>query len=374
MDKETNSFFELFYGVRRLILLTFYIVSVVALGSVIVVLLNTAGVAPPIQVLVVLLLSVVSIGGGAFLYVMLELPQIGYSFDQIKNDIAAGRMRTANQFSQRLVTLLCRHFSFAFFATEYAFIKVQQEKPVASDPAVLAALSADDLARLLTLSQETEAVIYVGKYDVAGKGYHLHLVPIYFGQRWLGYIGLLTHQKLWRIFTHFLVDFENNYVDDQLVHVLDLQKQALQKQFYREMDVFSDKIARQAYTSIETYMQEVADFLVSYVGCAGALFVAVYNEAYVTTFTRPVDEAEIVAYYRDRLAQDGSALAPALLSDVVPQFTAVCEIPIILDELLGLIVLFDDEPDRLTYFFNTLVEVEHIKLNSDLRCLALQLI
>lgn len=373
MKKETSSFFELFYGVRRLILLTFYIVSVVAFASVLVVSLNLAEVAIPWQVLVVLLLFVVSVGGGAFLYVMLELPQIGYGFDEIKNDIAAGKLNTAEQFSQRLVDLLCRHFSFAFFATEYAFIKVQQEKVIGSDPAIFTYLSADDLAQCLARSLETEAVIYIDQYTIADKTYHLHLIPIYFGRQWLGYIGILTQQKLWHIFTRFLVDFENNYVDDQLVHVLDLQKQALQKQFYREIDVFSDKIARQAYTSIETYMQDVVSFLVGYIDCAGAIFISVYDDTCVTMFARPVNEADLVAYCRSRLAMGESVLMPIILSDVVPQFTAVFELPIVLDELQGMIVLFDDDPDRFAYYFNTLVEIESIKLDSDFRCLAVQL-
>jgi hypothetical protein len=41
--------------------------------------------------------------------------------------------------------------------------------------------------------------------------------------------------------------------------------------------------------------------------------------------------------------------------------------------LQGILLLFDDGPENLTYFFNTLVEIERIKLDSDLQNLALHL-
>jgi len=373
VKNETSSFFELFYGVRRLLLLTFYLVSVIAFGLVTLVLLNLAQVAATWQLLVSLLIFVAGIGGGAFLYVLLELPKIGYGFDQIKNDIASGKIKSPEQFSHRVVDLLCRYFSFAFFSVEYAFIKVQQEKPIGSDQAILEDLSAVDLDQLLKLSQNTETVTYVGKYTVKGKAYHLQLIPIYFGQEWLGYIGILTHQRLWKIFTRFLVDFENNYVDDQLVHVLDLQKQVIQKQFYREIDVFSDKIAKQVYTSIDEYLRDVVEFLVSYTHCAGGLFATIYQEDCVTTFTEPVDEKRIEDHYRHRFSKSVTVVQPGIVSDPSVPFDTVFELPIFLDQLQGILLLFDDGPDRFAYFFNTLVEIESIKLHSDLKNLAIQL-
>ncbi|MFO7539759.1 MAG: hypothetical protein R6X32_17100 [Chloroflexota bacterium] len=373
MNNKTTSFFELFYGVRRLLLLTFYLVSVIAFGLVVLVLLNIAQVAVPWQVLVSLLIFVASIGGGAFLYVLLELPKIGYDFDKIKNDIASGNIKSPEQFSRRVVDLLCRYFSFTFFSVEYAFIKVQQKKLIASDQVILDDLSAAELNQLLKLSQDTEDVTYVGKYTIKGTAYHLHLIPIYFGQEWLGYIGIFTHQRLWRIFTRFLVDFENNYVDDQLVHVLDLQKQVIQKQFYREINVFSDKIAQQVYTSIDEYLRDIVEFLVSYTQCVGGLFATIYQEDCVTTFTRPVDKKGIEAHYRHRFNKGGAVIQPGIVSDPAVPFDAVFELPIFLDQLQGILLLFDDDPDNFTYFFNTLIEIESIKLHSDLRNLAIQL-
>jgi hypothetical protein len=373
VKNKTNSYFELFYGVRRLLLLTFYLVSVIAFGLVVLILLNIARVAVTWQVLVTLLIFVASISGGAFLYVLLELPKIGYDFDKIKNDIASGNIKSPEQFSRRVVDLLCRYFSFAFFSVEYAFIKVQQEKPVGSDQVIFDDLSATKLDQLLQLSLATEDVVYVGKHNVKGTAYHLYLIPIYFGQEWLGYIGILTHQKLWKIFTRFLVDFENNYVDDQLVHVLDLQKQVTQKQFYREITVFSDKIAKQVYTSIDEYLRDIVEFLVSYTHCVGGLFATIYQEDCVTTFTKPVDEKHIEDHYRHRFSKGQLVLAPGIVSDPAVPFDTIFELPIFLDQLQGILLLFDDGPENLTYFFNTLVEIERIKLDSDLQNLALHL-
>jgi hypothetical protein len=49
-------------------------------------------------------------------------------------------------------------------------------------------------------------------------------IPIWFGERWLGTIGILTPFKLLKIFQRYLSEIENLYIDDQLLHVLNLHK------------------------------------------------------------------------------------------------------------------------------------------------------
>jgi hypothetical protein len=84
-------------------------------------------------------------------------------------------------------------------------------------------IAASTFASILDESKATENCIQAGKFLVGKKHYHLYIIPIWFGEEWLGYIGIFTERKLGKLFRAFLSDFENNYVDDQLKHVLNFK-------------------------------------------------------------------------------------------------------------------------------------------------------
>ena len=66
---------------------------------------------------------------------------------------------------------------------------------------------------MLNKSQGTEEVTYIGSYNISGKKHHLYIIPIWFGNEWLGYIGILTENRLLKIFCSFLAYLENIYLD-----------------------------------------------------------------------------------------------------------------------------------------------------------------
>jgi hypothetical protein len=77
-----------------------------------------------------------------------------------------------------------------------------------------------DEQELTRKSQLTEELINLGKVSVQGQKLYGYLVPIWFGKEWLGYFFVLTDTRLLKMFADYLCVFEEQFVDDQLMHVL----------------------------------------------------------------------------------------------------------------------------------------------------------
>ncbi len=73
---------------------------------------------------------------------------------------------------------------------------------------------------MLIQSQSSVEVEYFKKVKISDATYHLYVLPIQFGEDWLGYVGLLSTNKLLKLFRSFLAGFEDTCIDDQVVHVL----------------------------------------------------------------------------------------------------------------------------------------------------------
>jgi len=114
-------FFDVIYGIRKKILLSFYSISVIIFGGFFITIIGCllGGSNDKLvlfgMVMFCLILTIAAVVAGSFLSVILELPEIAYDFDKIKNDIASRKIITPQIFSERLVSLLCAYFRFSFF-------------------------------------------------------------------------------------------------------------------------------------------------------------------------------------------------------------------------------------------------------------------
>lgn len=366
---EKERFSDIFFGFRKNLLLTSYILSVVAFGVLVVLLLGyIPNIGSRVQIFFGIIMTIIGIVVGAFISVFLDLPKIAHDFDEIKNDIAARKIADPETFGIRLASLLCDYFKFFRFTIKYAFVKIVDTSYVYSDNVILSCIEPSEFTSILDKSQQTENIFYMKPHYVDGKRYHLYIIPIWFSDEWLGYIGILTPTKLLRIFRFFLADFENYYVDDQLVHVLDIKKQHIQKQFYRDIDVFSNKITKQIYSDIQEYQKDLLSFLVNQIDCAGGLFATIYTDDCVLFFrNKAIDTSVFLKYYR----KYSPPMTARIISDPNIPFDYVFEIPILVDKLQGIIYLFDDSDQHFEYFYQTCVEIENIKLDNDLENIAL---
>lgn len=156
---------------------------------------------------------------GAWLWVLIKIPQgIVREFDEIKNQIAAGEITNSTDFSKALAEFLVEYFSFFRFDVVSAQVKTKTAEAVifpGNAPPIKI-----DVQLLVKKSQETEELIPLGRIVAGEQSLYGYLVPIWFGSEWLGYFCVFTDTKLFRIFKDFLKNFEEQFVDDQLMHVI----------------------------------------------------------------------------------------------------------------------------------------------------------
>jgi hypothetical protein len=160
---------------------------------------------------------------GAWLWVLIKIPQgIAREYDAIKNQIAGGEIANSADFSKALAKFLVEYFSFFRFDVVAVQVKIKSGKPFHFPgdefPVKIEAQT------LTEKSRETEGLVPLGKIAAGGQSLHGYLVPIWFGNEWLGYFCVFTDTKLIKIFRGILETFEEQYVDDQLMHVINSER------------------------------------------------------------------------------------------------------------------------------------------------------
>ena len=221
--EKSDLIWGIFYDIRKKILFSFYILSITSFGIILIIGIGHITAASlKIQIGVALLTLIAGTVSGAILSVILDLPQIGYYFDEIKNDIALKKIETPEIFADRLSTLFCDYFTFYFFTVKFCFVIIEDSAYFKSDDTVLKIIDQSTLDDINLRSRKTEDVFYNGSYPFDDKNIHLYIIPIWFGERWLGTVGIFTPNKLLKIFQRYLNEIENLYIDDQLLHVLSL--------------------------------------------------------------------------------------------------------------------------------------------------------
>jgi len=156
---------------------------------------------------------------GAWLWVLIKIPQgLSREYDAIKNQIASGEISNPKEFSNALAEFLVGYFSFFRFDVVAAQVKVKDNAPI-TFPESGFNIEIDEY-ELTQKSKETEGLISLGRVSAQGQKCYAYLVPIWFGKAWLGYFCVFTDTRLLKIFADYLNIFEEQFVDDQLMHVL----------------------------------------------------------------------------------------------------------------------------------------------------------
>jgi hypothetical protein len=161
---------------------------------------------------------------GTFIYLLSYIPfNLSSAFDPIKNDIAIGRIRTLESFGKRITAFITGFFNFAFLDIEYAIFHHKDLGIISdqADPAILKDLTALDIDGSISGQDQ---IMYRGKSMVNGKSFHFYVLPVRFGNQTLACIGLLSARRISRFFRKFIMEFENNFLDDQLMHVINYSK------------------------------------------------------------------------------------------------------------------------------------------------------
>lgn len=212
--------YSLIYNVQRIILLVFYTTTMIGLSIPLargVVALSPNNLFPLVAVLVLYMVLVIVLG--SFINLLSYIPfNLATAFDPIKNEIAAGRISDMKQLGESITRFITSFFDFSFLDIEVAFMETEGSGLISHED--LSGISQVlETFGMLEKSRNLEEITRAGRITHAGRNYHLYILPIWIGEDWLGYLGLLSRNRIGRLFQGILMEFEDNFVDDQVLYV-----------------------------------------------------------------------------------------------------------------------------------------------------------
>ena len=213
------------YNVQRMILLVFYATTAIALSIPI-----TMGMMrlvpdqffPVFIVLILYLVGVIVLG--SLIHVISFIPfNLATSFDPIKNEIASREIQSMEQLGKRITEFTVNFFNFSFLDITHAYLETAHSGLIShrKHKGLEKVLEA---YQMLEKSQELEEVIHAGEISLPEGAYQLYILPIWLGEHWLGYMALLSEKRISRFFLRFLSEYENNFLDDQIMHIVHFTK------------------------------------------------------------------------------------------------------------------------------------------------------
>ncbi len=175
-----------------------------------------------ILIIISLGLLVLATLGWAFLYILFSIPQrLAESFDSIKNDISSGKINQLDDFAEEVCSFLVRFYNYSFFDIHYSAMKIAGKDMHFSSELITEAL---DWRKVEDEAGNSENIIYHKKIQVDDKKLHSYTIPVYFGDRLLGFFSVFTPHSLGKLRLKLLSDLENFYIDDQLIHVINMEE------------------------------------------------------------------------------------------------------------------------------------------------------
>lgn len=168
-----------------------------------------------IELVAAILLFVFSL----YFFVINEIPKtLPRKFDVLKNKIANQEIDTVERFSKELNEFIIKFFNFITFDINYSAVQINDHKIVYSGNEIQEIEST--LTENIEKTKTQTSPIRLGKISINNKKHFGYIIPIHFGNNWLGYFVVFTKSRLNRIYVDFLDNFEDDYIDDQLIHVL----------------------------------------------------------------------------------------------------------------------------------------------------------
>ncbi len=220
-----RSSYSFIYNLQRIILLVFFTTTSIALSiplAMLVMKLSPNQLYPLVITLLVYMVVVVILG--AMIHVISYIPfNLATAFDPIKNDIASGDISSIKQLGERITSFTVQFYNFSFLDISHAYIEIQESGIIGFESnsqvdKVLKEYSMLDKSRVL------KEITLAGKISLPERDYHLYILPLWLGESWLGYMALLSEKRISRFFRRFLMEYEGNFLDDQIMHVARMNK------------------------------------------------------------------------------------------------------------------------------------------------------
>jgi hypothetical protein len=220
-----RSSYSFIYKLQRIILLAFYITTAIALSiplAMLVVKISPNHLYPLIITLLVYMILVIILG--AMIHVISYIPfNLATAFDPIKNDVAQGKISSLEALGERITNFTVQFYNFSFLDISHAYLEIGESGITGFESNSQVDKVLKEL-RMLDKSKALEEITLAGKISLPDRDYQLYILPIWLGESWLGYMALLSEKRISRFFQRFLMEYEGNFLDDQIMHVIRMNK------------------------------------------------------------------------------------------------------------------------------------------------------
>ena len=220
-----RSSYSFIYKLQRIILLVFYTTTSIALSvplAMLVVKLSPNQLYPLVIALLAYLILVIVVG--SMIHVISYIPfNLATAFDPIKNDIALGKILSIEQLGERITAFTVQFYNFSFLDITHAYMEIEESGIIGFE----SNKELDKILkeyRMLNKSKALEEITLAGKVSLPERDYQLYILPIWLGETWLGYMALLSEKRISRFFRRFLMEYEENFLDDQIMHLVRMNK------------------------------------------------------------------------------------------------------------------------------------------------------
>jgi hypothetical protein len=220
-----RSSYSFIYKLQRIILLVFFTTTSIALSIPLAILvrkLSPNQLFPLVITLLVYLILVIVVG--SMIHVISYIPfNLATAFDPIKNDIASGKISTIEALGEQITSFTVKFYNFSFLDITHAYIEIEESGIIGFESNT----ELDKILKeygMLDKSKVLEEIARAGKVSLPERNYQLYILPIWLGEKWLGYMALLSEKRISRFFLRFLMEYEENYLDDQIMHVVRMNK------------------------------------------------------------------------------------------------------------------------------------------------------
>ena len=220
-----RSSYSFIYNLQRIILLVFFTTTSIALSvplAMLVVKLSPNQLYPLVIALLAYLILVIVVG--SMIHVISYIPfNLATAFDPIKNDIALGKILTIEQLGERITAFTVQFYNFSFLDITHAYIEIEESGIIGFE----SNKELDKILkeyRMLDKSKALEEITLAGKVSLPERDYQLYILPLWLGETWLGYMALLSEKRISRFFRRFLMEYEENFLDDQIMHLVRMNK------------------------------------------------------------------------------------------------------------------------------------------------------
>ncbi|MDF1574655.1 MAG: hypothetical protein P1P86_05635 [Bacteroidales bacterium] len=217
--------YSMIYRLQRIILLVFYTTTCMALAILLALLVMKLLPGQPFALVITLLIYIILvIIAGSMIHVISYIPfNLSTAFDPIKNDIASGRIASLEELAERITRFTVEFYNFSFLDISHAFLETEKSGVIGFENNN----QVDKVLRdqgILHQSKVLEEISPAGKISLPERDYHLYILPLRMGETWLGYMALLSEKRISRFFLRFLEEYEENFLDDQILHLVKLKK------------------------------------------------------------------------------------------------------------------------------------------------------